>query len=221
MVYELLLDQIKSWITGENKIAEDLDEDDDEDYGEQAEDVGRLAELLISTEEWNETRWRQTGHNSNRRGAGTGRSTHFNNEKKKVELTQQSFKLECEDSGTFFDDKCCAKYVLSQEPDFLEQMEWLEGEVIKLGFKIIFYPKYHCELNFIEKVWGYLKCYHRQICNYNYKDLIDERRGLANTMLHILPISTVRKFSRHCFRFMDAYRQINKILYVYVLIFVF
>ena len=77
MVYELLLDQIKSWITGENKIAEDLDEDDDEDYGEQAEDVGRLAELLISTEEWNETRWRQTGHNSNRRGAGTGRSTHF------------------------------------------------------------------------------------------------------------------------------------------------
>jgi hypothetical protein len=121
--------------------------------------------------------------------------------------TRASFKLECEDSGTFFDDKCCAKYVLSQEPDFLEQMEWLESEVIKLGFKIIFYPKYHCELNFIEKVWGYLKCYHRQICNYNYKDLIDEERGLTNTMLHILPISTVRKFSRHCFRFMDAYRQ--------------
>ena len=52
-----------------------------------------------------------------------------------------------------------------------------------------------------------MKCYHRQICNYNYKDLIDEERGLANTMLNILSISTVRKFSRHCFRFMDAYRQ--------------
>jgi len=121
--------------------------------------------------------------------------------------TRASFNLKCEKDGLYFDEKCCAKYVLSQETDFLEQLEWLESEVVKLGFKIIFYPKYHCELNFIEKIWGFLKCYHRRICNYSYQDLINEDRGLANTMLHILPISTVRKFSRHCFRFMDAYRQ--------------
>jgi len=40
------------------------------------------------------------------------------------------------------------------EPDFLEQKEWLTEEIEMLGHKIIFYPKYHCELNFIENIWG-------------------------------------------------------------------
>jgi hypothetical protein len=42
---------------------------------------------------------------------------------------------------------CCASYVLSQEEDFLEQEEWLAEVVKKAGFNILFYPKYHCELN--------------------------------------------------------------------------
>ena len=45
---------------------------------------------------------------------------------------------------------CCARAVLSREPDFVEQKEWLEETVEdELGFKIIFFPKYHCELNYI------------------------------------------------------------------------
>ena len=94
--------------------------------------------------------------------------------------------------------------VLSQEPDFLEQKSWLVEEVENnLGHKIIFYPKYHCELNFIENAWGWLKSYHRSNCTYNFKDL---ESGLPNTILNIIPLSCIRKYYRSCLRFMDAYR---------------
>ena len=33
------------------------------------------------------------------------------------------------------------------------------------------YPKYHCELNYIEMVWGFMKSYLRRHCSYNFNDL--------------------------------------------------
>ena len=69
---------------------------------------------------------------------------------------------------------CCASYVLSKEEDFLEQEEWLAEVVKRAGFNIIFYPKYHCELNYIKMVWGWTKSYHGRFCTYNYKDLKSE-----------------------------------------------
>ena len=60
--------------------------------------------------------------------------------------------------------RCCAQYVLSQQPDFLEQKEWLTEVVEAAGFHVIFFPKYHCELNFIEMIWGWIKSYHRRNC---------------------------------------------------------
>ena len=53
---------------------------------------------------------------------------------------------------------CCARYCLSQEPDFLAQKEWLTEEIERSGCSIIFYPKYHCELNYIEMVIYLVKC---------------------------------------------------------------
>ena len=50
-------------------------------------------------------------------------------------------------------EKCCLTYVLSNEPDFKGQKEWLTEVVENSNCRIIFYPKYHCELNFIEMVW--------------------------------------------------------------------
>ena len=101
------------------------------------------------------------------------------------------------------DERCCARYTLSQEPDFLEQEEWLTEKVKQAGHRIIFFPKFHCELNFIEAVWGWMKSYHRRNCTYNYGKL---KAGLPKTMLQELPLSSVRKYSRSCFRFMSGYR---------------
>jgi DDE superfamily endonuclease len=99
---------------------------------------------------------------------------------------------------------CCASYVLSHEPDFEEQEEWLTQVVHQAGFEIIFYPKYHCELNYIEIIWGWTKAYHRRTCSYNYKDL-EER--LPITMSETMLLSFVRKASRFCLRFMSGYRE--------------
>jgi hypothetical protein len=53
--------------------------------------------------------------------------------------------------------QCCARYCLSQEPDFLAQREWLREVVEGAGHEIIFYPKYHCELNYIDMIWANFK----------------------------------------------------------------
>jgi hypothetical protein len=95
-------------------------------------------------------------------------------------------------------------YVLSQEPDFKAQKAWLEEVVERLGYELFFYPKYHCELNYIEMSWGWLKAHHRNNCTYTYKDL---RASLPNTVEELLPLAFVRRAARHCERFMDGYRR--------------
>jgi hypothetical protein len=102
------------------------------------------------------------------------------------------------------DERCCAVYVLSQEPDFKAQKAWLEEVVERLGYELFFYPKYHCELNYIEMSWGWLKAHHRNNCTYTYKDL---RASLPNTVEELLPLAFVRRAARHCERFMDGYRR--------------
>ena len=101
--------------------------------------------------------------------------------------------------------QCCATRVLSEEPDFANQKEYLAEEVEKFeGCSIIFYPKYHCELNFIEMVWGWTKSYHRRNCTYNFKDL---QRELPITYTQRLPLDFVQKAFMYCLRFMSGYRE--------------
>jgi hypothetical protein len=53
--------------------------------------------------------------------------------------------------------------VLSQEPDSKVQVEWLTEVVQAAGFDMTFYLKYHCELDYIEKVWAWVKSHHCQV----------------------------------------------------------
>lgn len=101
--------------------------------------------------------------------------------------------------------KCCAWYVLSQQPDFLEQRPWLQEVVEDLGFNIMFYPKYHCELNWIEMIWGWAKTYHRKTCSYNFNDL-DGEEGLRATLDRRIPLAFIRRAAQHCLRYMHYYR---------------
>jgi hypothetical protein len=100
---------------------------------------------------------------------------------------------------------CCARRCLSEQPDFKSQDELLH-EVVEVnnGHKIIFFPKFHCELNFIEMVWGYLKRKLRQQCTFKFDDL----KTLVPTILDTgIPTNVVAKASRHCLRFMSGYRE--------------
>src|SRR5215813_11535653 len=85
---------------------------------------------------------------------------------------------------------CCMRKILSLQPDFISQKSQLQEEIEKRGHKCIFYPKYHCELNYIEMYWGAAKRYTRDNCNYTWS-------GLQKTVpeaLDSVSLVTIRKF---------------------------
>src|SRR5947207_15589853 len=98
---------------------------------------------------------------------------------------------------------CCMHKILSLQNDFISQKSQLQEEIEKRGHKYIFYPKYHCELNYIEMYWGAAKKYARQHCNYTW-------RGLQETVpqaLDSVPLSHIRKYAQKSAKFMECYRK--------------
>ena len=56
---------------------------------------------------------------------------------------------------------CCCRRVLFCQPDFTDQRSQLQELIERRGHLCDFYPKYHCELNFIEQFWGAAKARYR------------------------------------------------------------
>jgi hypothetical protein len=52
---------------------------------------------------------------------------------------------------------CCCRRTLFNQPDFVGVESILETEAREKGYKVLFLPKFHCELNFIEQCWGAAK----------------------------------------------------------------
>jgi hypothetical protein len=52
--------------------------------------------------------------------------------------------------------------MLGQQPDLTSQKEWLQETIEEKGHRIIFYPKFHPEFNWIEMFWGTTKSYTRK-----------------------------------------------------------
>jgi hypothetical protein len=95
-----------------------------------------------------------------------------------------------------------ARALLSQQPDFRSQKSWLEETLASdEGFFLDFYPKFHCEFNFIELYWGASKAYIRRQCDNTFVGL----QRLLPLALNSVSVQSIRRFARKCFRFMDAY----------------
>ena len=66
---------------------------------------------------------------------------------------------------------CCALRILEAQDDFRGEVSLLETTILQAGHEVIFYPKFHCELNYIEFYWAALKRYTRYNCKYSFPEL--------------------------------------------------
>ena len=65
----------------------------------------------------------------------------------------------------------------------------------------MFYPKFYCELNYIESFWAEAKQYSRQHCDYSFNHL----KEVVSRALDSITLTKIRWFSRHSAYYMSAY----------------
>jgi len=100
---------------------------------------------------------------------------------------------------------CCARNLLASQLDFQEQRCAIEEAILSAGkfHQVIFYPKYHCELNHIEHFWCNCKQYARYWCEYSLEAL----RHLVPLALASVSKETILANYNRCQRKMDLYRE--------------
>jgi len=97
---------------------------------------------------------------------------------------------------------CCCCQILYNQPDFANVKSLLKITCKAKGIKVMFLPKFHCELNFIKQCWGYTKhVYH--LNPESLREDILEKNTL--NLLEAIPLISMWKFANCCQRFMDVY----------------
>ena len=84
------------------------------------------------------------------------------------------------------------RLVLGNHADFKHENTALEHLMQDKGQRAIYLPKFHCELNPIERVWGEAKRFTRSHCDYTFA-------GLERTVIPALEsvrVDTIRKYYR-------------------------
>ena len=77
--------------------------------------------------------------------------------------------------------------------------EMVEGK----GHLVAFYPKFHCELNYIEIYWRAAKHYTWQYCDYTWKSL----QEIALHVLDLVSMNHIRKYAQKSANFIECYRK--------------
>jgi hypothetical protein len=94
--------------------------------------------------------------------------------------------FKCWDANT----DCCCRRILYNQLDFVNVESLLEQACKSRRFRVIFLPKFHCELNFIEQCWGYAKRLYRLNAASSREDHL-ERNALA--ALDAVPLDVMRR----------------------------
>jgi hypothetical protein len=84
---------------------------------------------------------------------------------------------------------CCCRRTLFNQPDFANIESILEIDARENGFKVIFLPKFHCELNFIEQCWGYAKRNYRILEPSSLEEVLEKN---VVKCLDEIPLITMR-----------------------------
>ena len=87
--------------------------------------------------------------------------------------------------------------------DFKHEKTKVETLITDRGHRCIFKPKYHYELNPIERVWGHAKQYTRKHCDYTISGL----KKTIGPALDSVSIDLVRKYFRRVREYAREYRE--------------
>ncbi|KAJ3508503.1 hypothetical protein NLJ89_g5715 [Agrocybe chaxingu] len=108
-------------------------------------------------------------------------------------LEAKKLKAQC---GKKFSDcppgnaSCCCHRTLFNQPDFVTVESLLEIDGRERGFRVLFLPKFHCELNFIEQCWGYAKRNYRLLEPSSKEDVLERN---VVSCLDGIPLITMRR----------------------------
>ena len=86
-----------------------------------------------------------------------------------------------------------ARKRLAEEPDFMAQKGRLVERMVDSEQFVLMLPKYHCEFNFIENLWGRMKVYLRRNCSYDFAALQTSiPEAVASVPLAVLHAASLR-----------------------------
>lgn len=96
--------------------------------------------------------------------------------------------FKCRESST---EDCCVWKLLYTQPNFASAKSAVEEVIEAAGHYCIFYPKFHCELNFIEQVWGMAKRFFRDM------NRAPNQKQLEKTVIACLDMVPLINFLRY------------------------
>ena len=82
---------------------------------------------------------------------------------------------------------------LASHRDFRDEKNKLEYFLHNCGHACLFIPKYHCEVNPIERCWSQAKRYTRAYCNYN---IVGLRRNVSPALNSVSTENITNYFRR-------------------------
>lgn len=94
--------------------------------------------------------------------------------------------FKCEEGQT----DCCLRRILYNQQDFAAQKSALEEVCEARGYTVLFFPKFHCELNSLEQSWGFAKRIYREFPS-SSKEADLERNVI--TALEAVPLVSQRR----------------------------
>ena len=102
---------------------------------------------------------------------------------------------------------CCLEFLLSEQDDFKEQQNAIQELIVSRGHHCIFLPKYHPELNFIERYWSRVKWYARQHSDGTVAGLKATAAAAMKPVGGCCDLALIRRYARTSWRWVDAYRR--------------
>jgi hypothetical protein len=95
---------------------------------------------------------------------------------------------------------CCCWHLLYTQLDLMSQKPLLQEHIKSHGHLCDYYPKYYCELNFIEQYWGTAKL---RFCIAGHARTLDEMQRKMLGCLDDIPLEQIRRCAATYFLFQD------------------